>query len=1736
MKETIQSSKLKVQTKTAGTEAASSATLGSPVRNTQRSKKKEQPSEAKYPGKPKALDGSSAIVEMETAASEAAGAYPITPSTQMGEGWALAYAEGKLNVNGRRLIFFEPEGEHAAAAVTAGMSMTGLRSTNFSSGQGIAYMHESLYAAVGKRLTYVLNVATRAMTKHSLNVHAGHDDYHAVDDTGFFQVFAKNVQESADLNLIAHRIAELSLNPGICAQDGFLTSHVIESVRMPERDLVREYLGDPSDIIESPTPAQKLVFGETRRRIPEMFDVDYPAMLGVVQNQDSYAQGIAAQRPFYFDHIQALTDQAFDEFARLTGRRYARATGYRLDDAEWVIAGQGSVVENAEAVVDHLRNQGLKVGVLNLTMFRPFPTDLVTSMLAGKKGVVVLERTDQPLAVDLPLLREIRAAMSKGVENGRVQFPAEPKSAFRLGKKSNGNGNGRSLPHPSMVSITPDQIPDFYSGCFGLGSRDLQPGDIIAAVENMLPGGKGRRQFYLGVDFIRGGTRLPKLQVWQEQLLDAYPQLPDLALKSAGDVNLMPDGALSVRIHSVGGWGAITMGKNLALTAFELFGLHVKANPKYGSEKKGQPTTFYATLAPEPVRLNCELRHVDVVLSPDPNVFRNSDPLAGLSHGGVFIIQSDEEPTQFWRTLPLKARHTIRERKIRVFALDAFKIASEEASDADLRYRMQGAAFLGAFFSASPLLEREGLDRDQLFEGIRKQFQKKFGHLGDRVVEDNLRVIRRGFDEMYEIEIPTREDATSELDNDIPKIPSAMATPNVKTGIADPGRFWEQVGTLCKLCDDGIADPFAAISAMPAASSAIRDMTSVRFEIPEFIADKCTGCAQCWTQCPDSAIPGLVTSIDVLIEKAIEQAGETVPVDRIRQIARNLSKEAYKITKGVPWTSFGEVVSTAYRTLVEKLNWDAEKRAELDSQFAPVYGILSEFPLAKTGPFFDSPDAKEKGMGGLLSVTVNPETCKGCNLCVAACPDGALITVRQDDEAVDKLRRNWEFWKALPDTPDRFINIHNLEEGIGTLSSLLLKKDNYMSLAGGDGACMGCGEKTAVHLVLSSVEALIRPRVKNHVEKLDQLIEGLDHKARELLASEVDIDTTKSDDTEEIVVPLSRDKKQRVDRISALVRQLRDLRWRYTEGPGGRGRASLGMTNSTGCSSVWASTYPYNPYPFPWANHLFQDAPSLAIGVFEGHMRKMADGIAAVRKAELELSDEWNAEVHERQFTEFDWTQFTDDELALCPPIIAMGGDGAMLDIGFQNLSRLLASGKPLKVIVLDTQVYSNTGGQACTSGFTGQVSDMAAWGKAHHGKTEERKELALIAMAHRGAFVHQTSQASGTHLISGVLKAMQTRRPAIINIYTPCPVEHGLADDWSQRAAKLALESRAFPFITYDPDGGKSFADCFDLDGNPDLEQEWPTYNLEYVTDDGQTSSLELPLTIADWAATEGRFRKSFKPVPADADEDALVPFHEYVHMDADERADKTPYIWTLDRNRKLSRSKVGEEIVLLAEERQRFWSQLRQLAGIEVSDTVRDRVSAQLEEEMEERLNALRQDYEAKIAELKATYPTAIARRMAEGLLNAVGADTFGPLLQKAGPLPALGAAGPMQWEGEAPAQPKTTAPAPVAAETAPAAAAAPIAQAPQPEEDDDDLTMDPYIETARCTSCNECTNMNNKMFAYDENKQAYIKDAKAGTFQQLVKAAEACPAELIHPGTPLNPKEKDLDKWIARAERFN
>lgn len=1634
----------------------------------------KQAPDIKYPGIPEAMDGNTAVIMCERESSDAAGAYPITPSTQMGEYWAEMAAAGHINVSGRPLIFVEPEGEHAAAGVTAGMSMAGLRASNFSSGQGIAYMHESLYAAVGKRLPYILNVGCRAITKSTLNVHAGHDDYHLMDDTGFFQVMAKSAQEAADLNLISRKIAELALTPGAVGQDGFLTTHLIETLRVPERELIEEFLGHPEDIIDCPTPAQRMMYGPRRRRVPVLWDVDNPVVAGCVQNQDVYMQSVAAQRPYFFEHIRDLTDQCMAEYAELTGRKYSRVTGYRTEDAEYLIFGMGSLMGTSEAVVDYLRRtRKLKVGAVNLTMYRPFPSDLVGEILKGRKGVAVLERTDQPLAEDLPLIREIRATISKCLENGM-----------------SGDQGPKPYPnHPTYSKLS--DAPVLYSGCFGMGSRDLQPGDVIGAVENMLPGGAQRKFFYLSIDFVRDQAATPKQEIFIQQIKEGYPKVHELTVRGSENPNLLPEGAITVRMHSVGGWGAITTGKNLAVTLNELLGYDIKANPKYGSEKKGQPTTYYLSAAPEPIQINCEYHYVDAVLSPDPNVFSHSNPLFGLKEGGVFIWQADAEletPEAVWARIPVQYQRFIHEKKIKVCYLDAFKIAREEASDPELQLRMQGNAFQGAFFKASTVMAQAKLTEESLFTAIRHQLQHKFGGKGARVVENNMKVVRRGYDELKEMPHLPIKSAEAQLKKAVAMpvtLKGMKASTDAKTDIH---RFWEQTGSFYAggKPNDNLADPFNAMSLIPAATGVFRDMTAIRFSHPVWDPEKCTACSDCFTVCPDAAIPGLACTIQDAFDTAIrklEKQGQSAAL--LPKAVRTVEKKMRNATQG---TNGSSVNATALMdNAIDELLADtpAAEREPLRKEFDGFREVMGGFKFSLTKPYWDQKEAKSAGSGGLFAITVNPYTCKGCMLCVDVCDDQALIVAPQTDESVERLRRDWDFWEGLPNTPADFLRVEDLDEKIGALETMLMDKSIYSSMVCGDGACTGCGEKTVLHLFTSTITALMQPRVKKVIAEIDALVAGLEEKIRTRLAATVDVsdlaalqrvmDQSKGDlklsslaaqmDEGKAGTPIDQEWLKSVTRLIA---RLKDLKWRYTEGPARNGRSNLGFINSTGCSSVYGSSWPYNPYPFPWTNHLFQDSPSVAMGVFEGHMVKMADDFKALRMAREELAGDPDHSELAKSLQYFDWKAFTDEEYLLCPPVCAVGGDGAMYDIGFQNLSRMMMSGRPIKVMVLDTQVYSNTGGQACTSGFIGQVSDMAPYGKSWKGKSEIRKEMSLIGAAHRSAFIFQGNTSNYTHLLEGFIDGLNSRRPAVFNVYAVCQPEHGVADDASVFRSKMALESRAYPLFRFDPDAGADWAECISLEGNPAIDTDWPTYTLQYQEEDGTRQKMELPFTFADFAVAEARFRKHFRVAPADTWNESMVPLAEFLELDEEGREGCFPYIWTLDKKNRLSRVLVAEPMVKSCEERLHFWRTLKSLAGL----------TQQVDPEAI--ANAVRAE---------------TAQKLAQGLMAMLGGGDVSALLSAA--VPANGNA-------------STGTP---------------------------NASFEPaWIEKSLCTSCDECVTINPKIFAYDGDKKAYVKDPKGGPFKDIVRAAEKCTGQCIHPGTPANPGEKDLEKLVKRAEKFN
>ncbi len=1549
-----------------------------------------------YPGIPGVIHGNGAIAEVMGHVCGGVIGYPITPSTEISEIYEAFRATGGTNVWGRHPFFFEPEGEHSAQSGALGAALTGGKYiSNASSSQGILYGLESHYVTVGKRVGgFVLQVAARVVSKHSLNVMAGHDDVYALLQSGYTILFGSNPQEAADLAAISYKVAAQSLIPVTNAMDGFTTSHMLSETLMPEPALLKEFLGDPSARIKCPTVAQEILFGAkgrgyqlkqyltkhrddlvpgdvkeleafldkkaeavetdndgklvddtlawipeelrgqwrrqwvnayekgTRQRVPALVDVHNPGLTGPVQNQPDFQAGSADHRTHFVRDVPRFVREAMAEYSELTGRDYAPIKTYFCEDAETVMIGLGSVTDDVQAVAKYLRSQGKKVGVISVKLLQPFPEAEVAAALKGKKAVTVLERCDV-----LALTNFVTQTLFKARENvGGVR-------------------------HPGIPAIA--DAPKVTTAIFGLGAHDLQPRHLVAAYKNM--DGQNTPLVYLGSQFFSKNPP-PRIAALQDKLRIAYPETELMGLEMESNPHLLPESAFRIRFHSVGGYGTMATGKLLTDILASVLGLHSKAAPKYGSEKSGAPTNYYITLSPEPVlQSNAEIEDVEIVVSPDHKVFAHSNPLRGLVDGGTFIMQSALPPVEVWKELPALARKTIRDRKIKFFVIDGFAVAKPHAPTPELETRMMGIAFIGAVCGHVDRIV-SGASEEAMLEKIRKDLTKKFGGKGGAVVEGNLTVIREAFAATQKVDYQKPEFAAAEKAPAKAKPRSAtisaamcrLGAPGASSNFLDAEYFDDMVAGPFR--DGTIAEapvlPGTGLF-MPAASAAVKDKGLFRRTVPEFNPDLCTGCMECALVCPDAAIPNTVHDIHDLLLATIAQIDLAEPQrDALRGQVHGLSdavREIYRQEKDVQ--PFRDVVVKAVETL------DIENPT-LRRNLGRLAEAVAVFPVARTRPFFDAMEKVTPGSGGLYSVTIDPWKCSGCLECIDVCGPHALVERQQDAPLLDTLQERFEFLSHLPNTPARFVESATKPDG--DTKRLMLDRNNYYATTGGHGACRGCGEVTAIRLVTSANHAIHERRRKEHIRELEDLV-------AKLTAKQAAVDDA-----------------ERRERIQKTIKVLEKRLFNFETGPTGNGPAGAVIANATGCSSVYASTFPFNPYNDPWVNSLFQDTPAVAKGIFEGLAAETTEDVRALRTAKLELADEYDPQVHDKLFRTLGWADFTAEELALMPTVFSIGGDGATYDIGFGSLSRVLATSTPIKTLVLNTGVYSNTGGQTSTASLTGQDSDLSRFGAAHAGKQESRKELGLIAAFHPNVFVVQASTALQGHFLNATMQYLtHNDAPAVLDVYTPCQAEHGIADAAASQHARMAVESRMNPVFVHDPRRGSDLHSRFVLDGNPDIEKDWATTTIEYV-EDGATKLKEVPYTPADFARTETRFKKQLRKLADGADG---VEIAEYVDLPEAERAAKTPFVWATDAEKKLVRLEVSETLVHLVQERRKYWRTLQYLAGI---DVVRLDASHRAE------LEALQAQYKSAVEERESSLDS-IAKAMSE-LAASSGAPASG------------------------------------------------------------------------------------------------------------------------------------------------
>ena len=468
------------------------------------------------------------------------------------------------------------------------------------------------------------------------------------------------------------------------------------------------------------------------------------------------------------------------------------------------------------------------------------------------------------------------------------------------------------------------------------------------------------------------------------------------------------------------------------------------------------------------------------------------------------------------------------------------------------------------------------------------------------------------------------------------------------------------------------ADAGVARSIIPPGTAAVRDFSHLAPQIPELDAASCVGCMACVSACPDSAILGIA----------------------------------------VPESQIGPAIGSF-------------ASARSDTALA---GRTAAEHFVRTTKYADVP-ARRGLEPAQFGIFVDPVHCKGCAECVEVC--GALghdalrmidkVTQEASGEAtLDRYARDIEFFRSLPPTPAEYRNEKALAD--------LMLGEHAFGYVGGAGSCAGCGEASAIRMLVAATRQVYGPQ-------------------------------------------------------------------------------SMGIVAATGCNTVYGSTYPFNPFLVPWTNSLFENGPADALGI----------------------RARWDQAGHpERRL----WV---------------LGGDGAMYDIGFQSLSRMVASGADVKVMVLDTQVYSNTGGQASTASFGGQVTKLSAYGRDLHGRPERRKELGRILIGHGDVYVAQTTPAHLNHFYRAVMDANEYPGPAVVIVYTPCQPEHGIADDASTRQAKLAVQNRAFPLFVYDPRRGETIAERLSLQGNPALKDDW------FTAPDGSAQDFLA------FARTEGRFAPHF-------------------------------------------------------------------------------------------------------------------------------------------------------------------------------------------------------------------------------------------------------------------------------------
>jgi pyruvate/2-oxoacid:ferredoxin oxidoreductase alpha subunit/NAD-dependent dihydropyrimidine dehydrogenase PreA subunit len=747
-----------------------------------------------------------------------------------------------------------------------------------------------------------------------------------------------------------------------------------------------------------------------------------------------------------------------------------------------------------------------------------------------------------------------------------------------------------------------------------------------------------------------------------------------------------------------------------------------------------------------------------------------------------------------------------------------------------------------------------------------------------------------------------------------------------------------------------IADPFAAIPVTPSASASFFSQTTKRELLPVIDVKKCPGSGESFVNCPHSALLPIVISVESLVKAGADIAGaKGITITRLTPMYKNLAKVAAKVIENTDVTTVADFLPTAFENLTSQMKLEGEKLAVAREEFNAVLAEIGFLPVAITDTFYNLPNAIDQGSGELFSLVVNPSACTGCGICADI--SEAITMETQNNENLATVTGLFKLWEKLPDTAGDTINRLYHDESYNSLAAMMLSRSYFMSMSGASYSENNNPYKTLVHIITATTESVVQPKILKQINNIDELIDSLSDnvhgKLSKALPKEDLANLSKTLKKahgrklsfQEVVNQITEHGQNKLidtaslNRKTDLVDLLKHLKWALSEGATGVGRSRFSLLMAGANSMDWARQYPANNFTSPAIIHWHGSAPEQTLGLFYGQMRFLLDNIKLLRRADLESKDKYDPSIHDREIAGLSWDELTEDEKHLVPPILLICERGDLDEAGWSSLNKLLVEKYPVKVLLFDNMASPNHD----------PIADLSLTASG-----------IFSAMALKTAFVFQGGMGNVNHLFEGLITGLDKTYPALFNLYATKPEKHGVTNvNWLPYAS-LALNSRAFPCLSFNPQEKDNFLNgAINLDGNKDLKEEWVTEEM-HITDD---EKLNYQISWADWAYTQSSWQTEFNSVSTD---DANIVLPDYLLLDVKARNGKIPVIIRGQADG-LHYYAVSKKVVEMSQAVLTNWQTLQELAGVVA------KIPAKLKHELEEEISS---KYQQEIVELKKNY----------------------------------------------------------------------------------------------------------------------------------------------------------------------